>query len=94
MPVYCCQRSNSCTPPRRHRNLRTVSPVTVAVSICSGVRELGPALLRLEALYDMVGERDKAQEARTRLLSLWRRADAALQPVVAEVRARITSPEQ
>jgi tetratricopeptide (TPR) repeat protein len=49
--------------------------------------ELGPALERLAALYDAAGEREKASGARARLVQLWRRADAELQPVVARARA-------
>ena len=55
--------------------------------------ELGPALLRLVELYDARGDRSRAQHTRTRLLALWRRADAALQPALADVRTRVTSPE-
>jgi DNA-binding SARP family transcriptional activator/TolB-like protein len=51
--------------------------------------ELGPALERLAALYDAAGEREKAASARTRLVQLWRRADAELQPVVARAREGI-----
>jgi hypothetical protein len=48
--------------------------------------ELEPALQRLAELYDARGERPRALETRTRLLALWRRADAELQPVLADVR--------
>jgi tetratricopeptide (TPR) repeat protein len=51
--------------------------------------ELGWAMKRLAELYDAQGEPAKAAIMRRRLLQLWRRADAELQPVVAEVRARI-----
>jgi DNA-binding SARP family transcriptional activator/TolB-like protein len=51
--------------------------------------ELGPALEHLAALYDAAGERDRAASARTRLVQLWRRADAELQPAVARARAGI-----
>ena len=56
--------------------------------------ELGPALLRLTELYDARGDRSRAQTTRTRLLALWRRADAELQPVLTDVRTRVTSPER
>ena len=56
--------------------------------------ELGPALLRLVELYDARGDRTRAQNARTRVLALWRRADAELQPALADVRTRVTSPER
>ncbi|HET8625149.1 MAG TPA: BTAD domain-containing putative transcriptional regulator [Gemmatimonadales bacterium] len=56
--------------------------------------ELGPALLRLAALYEARGDRNKAREARTRLLALWRRADAELQPALADVRTRVTGPDR
>jgi serine/threonine-protein kinase len=56
--------------------------------------DLGPALLRLMELYDARGDRARAQSARTRFLALWRRADATLQPVLADVRTRVVSPEQ
>jgi hypothetical protein len=44
------------------------------------------ALQRLAELYDAHGERNLALETRTRLLALWHRADATLQPVLADVR--------
>jgi DNA-binding SARP family transcriptional activator/tetratricopeptide (TPR) repeat protein/TolB-like protein len=53
----------------------------------SDALELGPALERLATLYEAAGERGKAQGARTRLVQLWRRADAELQPAVARARA-------
>jgi tetratricopeptide (TPR) repeat protein len=56
--------------------------------------ELGPALRRLAELYDARGERSKASATRTRLLALWRRADAELQLVLADVRTRLTPPER
>jgi hypothetical protein len=46
---------------------------------------------RLAELYDARGETAKAAAVRGRLLQLWRRADAELQPVVAEVRSRLPS---
>ena len=55
--------------------------------------ELGSALIRLAELYDASGDRTRAQAARTRLLALWRRADAELQPLLAHTRARVTSPD-
>ena len=51
--------------------------------------ELGPSLERLAALYEAAGERGKAQGARTRLVQLWRRADAELQPVVTRARSGV-----
>jgi DNA-binding SARP family transcriptional activator/TolB-like protein len=51
--------------------------------------ELGPALERLADLYDAAGEREKASGARTRLVQLWRGADAELQPAVARAREGI-----
>jgi hypothetical protein len=56
--------------------------------------ELGPALLRLAELYDARGDRGETLEARNRLLALWRRADAELQPVLADVRTRLMSPNR
>ncbi len=56
--------------------------------------ELGPALIRLIELYESRGDTERAQATRTRLLSLWRRADAELQPVLADVRTRVTGPER
>jgi serine/threonine-protein kinase len=55
--------------------------------------ELAPALQRLAALYESRGDRTRASRTRTRLLALWRRADAELQPVLADVRTRLTAPE-
>lgn len=55
--------------------------------------ELGPALLRLVELYEAKGDRIKAQNTRTRLLALWHRADATLQPALADVRTRVRAPE-
>jgi DNA-binding SARP family transcriptional activator/Tfp pilus assembly protein PilF/TolB-like protein len=51
--------------------------------------ELGWAMKRLAELYDARGETGKASAARTRLLQLWRRADPELQPVLADIRARV-----
>ncbi len=56
--------------------------------------ELGPALMRLIELYESRGDAERAQAARTRLLALWRRADAELQPLLADVRTRVTGPER
>ena len=56
--------------------------------------ELGHALTRLSELYDTRGDRSRAQRTRTQLLALWRRADATLQPALADIRARITRPER
>jgi serine/threonine protein kinase/tetratricopeptide (TPR) repeat protein len=56
--------------------------------------ELGLVLQRLAALYDARGDSGKAHAARTRLLALWQHADAELQPVVAEMRTRLTLPER
>lgn len=53
--------------------------------------ELGPVLERLASLYDAAGEREKANGARTRLVQLWRRADAELQPAVARAREGVGS---
>jgi tetratricopeptide (TPR) repeat protein len=55
--------------------------------------ELAPALQRLAALYESRGDRTRASQTMTRLLALWRRADAELQPVLADVRTRLTAPE-
>jgi serine/threonine-protein kinase len=54
--------------------------------------ELGPALKRLGELYEARGDLRAAAEVRARLLALWRRADAELQPVLADVRTRVTTP--
>ncbi len=54
--------------------------------------ELGFALRRLGELYEVGGDTRKAAEVRGRLLALWRRADAELQPVLADVRTRVTAP--
>jgi len=54
--------------------------------------ELGFVLKRLADLYDARGDRRQALETRTRLLALWRRADAELQPFLADVRTRVTAP--
>ena len=51
--------------------------------------ELGWTMKRLAELYEARGETAKARAMRGRLLQLWRRADPALQPVVAEVRGRL-----
>ena len=56
--------------------------------------ELGPALMRLTELFEARGETERAQATRTRLLTLWRRADAELQPVLADVRTRVVGPER
>jgi tetratricopeptide (TPR) repeat protein len=54
--------------------------------------ELGPAMKRLGELYDASGRPDRAAAVRSRLLALWRRADAGLQPVLADIRTRVTAP--
>jgi hypothetical protein len=51
--------------------------------------ELGWAMKRLAELYDARGESEKAAAMRGRLLQLWRGADPELQPVLAQVRARL-----
>ena len=56
--------------------------------------ELEPALARLAELYEARGDRVRARDARTRLLALWRRADAELQPVLADVRTRLRVPDR
>jgi DNA-binding SARP family transcriptional activator/tetratricopeptide (TPR) repeat protein len=56
--------------------------------------ELGHALVRLAELYDARGDRSQALQTRNRLLALWRRADAVLQPLLADVRFRVTSLER
>jgi tetratricopeptide (TPR) repeat protein len=56
--------------------------------------ELAPALERVAELYDARGDRSRAAEARTRLLALWRRADAELQPVLGDIRTRVTLPDR
>jgi eukaryotic-like serine/threonine-protein kinase len=55
-------------------------------------RELGFVLERLGTLYESQGDRRHAEEMRTRLLTLWRRADAELQPVLVDLRTRMTAP--
>jgi len=54
--------------------------------------DLGLAMKRLAELYEGRGDTRKADEVRGRLLALWRRADAELQPVLADVRTRVTEP--
>ena len=54
--------------------------------------ELGPMLNRLGQLHEARGDHLKAAEARTRLLALWRRADAELQPTLADIRTRLGPP--
>ena len=56
--------------------------------------ELAPALMRLIELYESRGDTERAQATRTRLLALWRRADAELQPILADVRTRVVGPER
>jgi tetratricopeptide (TPR) repeat protein len=54
--------------------------------------QIGFVLKRLGELYEARGDHQKAAEVRTRLLALWRRADAELQPLLADVRTRVTPP--
>ncbi len=54
--------------------------------------ELGPAMKRLGDLYEATGSPDRAAAVRSRLLALWRRSDAELQLVLADVRTRVTAP--
>jgi hypothetical protein len=56
--------------------------------------QLGFVLKRLEDLYQARGDQQKATEARNRLLTLWRRADAELQPILADIRTRLTPPQR
>jgi tetratricopeptide (TPR) repeat protein len=53
--------------------------------------ELGPAYKRLGELYEARGDREKAVEYYDKFVALWKDADAELQPVVADVRARIAA---
>jgi DNA-binding SARP family transcriptional activator len=53
-----------------------------------------PPLMRLSELYDARGDRSRAQRTRTQLLALWRRADATLQPALADIRGRVTTPDR
>jgi tetratricopeptide (TPR) repeat protein len=55
-----------------------------------GLRLLPPTLKRLGELYEQRGNREKALEYYGRFVNLWKDADAALQPVVQEVRQRMT----
>jgi len=50
--------------------------------------ELGWTLRRAAELHEQLGERDAARTAYARLLNLWDRADAPLQPILADSRAR------
>ncbi|HKU61065.1 MAG TPA: protein kinase [Gemmatimonadales bacterium] len=50
--------------------------------------ELGWTLRRAAELHEQLGEREAARAAYTRLLSLWSGADASLQPLLADTRAR------
>jgi len=52
--------------------------------------ELGWAMKRLSELYDARGDQEKAAATRAKLVQLWRRSDAELGPVFAEVRTRLT----
>ena len=54
--------------------------------------QLGFVLKRLGELYEARGDHQKAAEVRTRLLALWHRTDAELQPLLADVRTRVTPP--
>ncbi len=56
--------------------------------------ELGFVFKRLGELYDARGDHPKAAEARTRVLALWRRADAELQPILADIRTRLAEPRR
>jgi DNA-binding SARP family transcriptional activator len=53
-----------------------------------------PPLMRLSELYDARGDRSRAQRTRTQLLALWRRADATLQPALADIRGGVTTPDR
>jgi DNA-binding SARP family transcriptional activator len=56
-------------------------------------RQLGFVLKRLGELYEARGDQHKSSEARTRLLALWRRADAELQPILADIRTQVAPPK-
>jgi tetratricopeptide (TPR) repeat protein len=53
-----------------------------------------PPLMRLSELYDARVDRSRAQRTRTQLLALWRRADATLQPALADIRGGVTTPDR
>jgi tetratricopeptide (TPR) repeat protein len=52
-------------------------------------RKLGPVSNRLGELYEQQGNRAKAIESYSRFAELWKNADPALQPRVAEAKRRI-----
>ena len=56
--------------------------------------QLGLVLKRLAELYEAGGDHQKGSQVRTRLLALWHRADAELQPVLSDVRTRLGPPQR
>jgi len=51
---------------------------------------LGPTYRRLGEMYEERGQLDKAREYYGRFIDLWKNADAELQPIVREIRGRLT----
>src|SRR3989442_297755 len=51
---------------------------------------LGPTYRRLGEMYEERGQLDKAREYYGRFVDLWKNADAELQPIVREIRGRLT----
>ncbi len=51
---------------------------------------LAPTLRRMGELYEAKGDREKAKEYYGRFVALWRDADSDLQPMVQEVRTRLS----
>lgn len=61
-----------------------------AERIGTDARALPAVLRRLGELYETRGDRARAVALYGRFLALWRHADPALQPIVSDVRARVT----
>jgi len=51
---------------------------------------LGPTYRRLGEMYEERGQLDKAREYYGRFVDLWKNADSELQPIVREIRGRLT----
>jgi tetratricopeptide (TPR) repeat protein len=51
--------------------------------------DLAPTYIRLGELYEAKGDRKRALEYYGRFVDMWKKADAELQPRVADVRRRI-----
>jgi tetratricopeptide (TPR) repeat protein len=75
---------------RRFVDLRALRYLAPPRTADLGTPRLAPALRRLGELLEAKGERQAAIEAYERFLEFWNDADPDLQPIVRDVRERVT----